>query len=465
MRKTMIALVLLFWPGAAFAQRSPSGAGKIPSLPTPPAVDDPMLAPVPPPKRVLSSWREAVDDLRARSTDLKIALDRILQAEAQTRTALAQYLPTIGATGTYTRQLLTRTGSALAPTQVSGGYVTSHTAPIPNLLIGTVQAQQTIINLSALDQISINELNEDANKLSAYDTRRTLLLGLANQIVSVVTAERSAEVNRVGLKKALELVELVKPKLDLGAATALDVVLAEQNAEHARDTLVTGDESLREAREALGLALGSPQETGVVQDINVDGLAQEASVSCRPVDSIDERPDVAAARTNLEVAKRNLRNVWYTFVPTVTAQSTLTESSVIPIGYPNPTWNVEGVLSIPIWDGGARYGSLRSARAAEDIAAQGLEAIRRQAAIEVEQAQRQLVVAQMSDKVARTERDLAARSDQLTQLAYIAGQGTSLELVTASEAHREAELSLAVRDYGVIKARLLATLALVTCTQ
>ena len=54
-----------------------------------------MLAPVPPPKRVLSSWQEALTYLRARSTDLKIALDQVLQAEAQTRIALAQYLPSI----------------------------------------------------------------------------------------------------------------------------------------------------------------------------------------------------------------------------------------------------------------------------------------------------------------------------------------------------------------------------------
>ena len=47
-----------------------------------------------------------------------------------------------------------------------------------------------------------------------------------------------------------------------------------------------------------------------------------------------------------------------------------------------------------------RYGNLRNARAAEDIAAQNLESLRRQAVIQVEQAQRQLVVAEQSDKVA-----------------------------------------------------------------
>lgn len=130
---------------------------------------------------------------------------------------------------------------------------------------------------------------------------------------------------------------------------------------------------------------------------------------------------------------------------------------------PNPLWNIVLNLEVPIWDGGTRYGNLRNARAAEDIAAQQLEAQRRQAIIQVQQAQRGLVVAQDSDKVALEQRDLAAQNDSMTQTAYMAGQGTSLELVTASEAHRQAEINLALQDFNVVKARVLAVLALATC--
>ena len=135
----------------------------------------------------------------------------------------------------------------------------------------------------------------------------------------------------------------------------------------------------------------------------------------------------------------------------------------IGTGAPNPTWNIQGILQVPIWDGGTRYGNLRNARAAEDIAAQQLESLRRQAIIQVEQARRQLVVAEQSALVAKDQRDLAAQNDQMTQLAYQTGQGTSLELVTASEAHRQAELNLALAEFTVVKARLLAMLALATC--
>jgi outer membrane protein TolC len=441
------------------AAGSPAAAPVV--IPVAPEVNDPMLAPVPPPARVLTSWQEAIALLRGRSTDLKVSLDAVLQAEAKTRVALSQYLPTIVGQGIYTHNIITKPGLGLS-LNPGGSVVSSSRIPTPNIYGATVQLTQDIINVQEFDQISIDELGEDASRLSVDDEKRTLALSVANQIVAVVTAERDAEINRVGLRVAIEQAEISERKQALGAANGLDVVRARQNVANARATLVTGDETLREAREALGLALGVPEETGVSPTVDVGGLAQDAASSCRTVPTVDDRADVAAARTNLEVAKRTLDNVWYTFLPTVTAQSSLSAASLVGNG-PNPTWSIEGILQVPIWDGGARYGNLRNARAAQDIAAQQLEALRRQAIIQVEQARRQLIVAEESAHVASEQRDLAAQNDQMTQLAYQTGQGTSLELVTASEAHRQAELSFALAEFNVVKARLLAMLALATC--
>ncbi|MDP9149074.1 MAG: TolC family protein [Myxococcota bacterium] len=467
MRKALLPFVLpLLLPAPVLAQApgSPAPLGTDLALPSPPHVDDPMLTPVPAAPRQIASWQEAIAYVRARSTDLRVAVDQALQAEAQTRIALAAYLPTVKGESTFTHNILTTSvASGALVIQANGATSMSTRIPVPDALTGSIALQQALINAPVFDQISIDELSEDAANLSVEDQKRTLALSVANQIVSVVTAEREAEINRVGLRVALEQLAISTRKQALGAANGLDVVRAQQNAANARATLVRGDETLREARESLGLALGIPEETGVAPDVNIDGIAQSALGSCRVVPDVDQRSDVAAAHTRLEVAKRSLRNIYFQFLPTLTAASTLAANTTSSSGFPNPTWNVQAVLQVPIWDGGARYGQLRNARAAEDIAAQQLESLRRQALIQVQQAQRQLVVAELSDKVAREQRDLAATNDQMTQRAYMAGQGTSLELVTASEAHRSAELNLALQDFGVVKARILAVLALATC--
>jgi outer membrane protein TolC len=430
-----------------------------------------MLSPVPLPPRVLGSWEEAVGDLRSRSTSLKTAIDQVYQAQAQTRIALAQYLPSLGgcsggssvygcANAGYTHQVITH---SVTTSNVVTGTPNTGVVPVPNTFTGTATLSQDIINVQEWDQIWIDKLAEKATRQTVEDTKRTLELALATQVVTVVTAERTAELNRIGLRVALEQLELTRLKARDGAATGLDVVRAQQNAANARASLVTGDELLRQAREALGLALGFPEEIGVAPSVKVDNFAADALSYCRPVAVVDDRPDIAALRTNLLVAKRNLRNTWYSFLPTLNANASLAATSIPPEGYPNPTFSIGATLTVPIWDGGTRLGNVDYAKAAEDVALQALDAAKRQAIIQVEQAQRGIEVAQVSERVAREQRDLAAQNDQMTQTGWMHGQGTSVDLVTASEAHRLAELSLALAEFNVVKARLLADLALATC--
>jgi outer membrane protein, multidrug efflux system len=462
-------------PGAPPTSIAPptagTAAGAPAAVPPLPAVDDPMLAPVPPPAHVISSWAEALQLLSTRSTNLRTALDQVLQAEGQTMVALAQYLPSLGgcaggssappgcANASFAHQIITH-----STLQNVTGEPTSTIVPIPNTLVASMTLSQDLLNMQEYDQIGINKLMEDSSRLTVEDTRRTLALSLATQIVSVITAERSAEINRVGLRTALEQLDLTRRRANLGAAMLLDVVRADQNAENARVALVSGDEALRQARESLGLILGIPEETGVSHDVNVDGLTQAAMRDCRPVATVDERPDMLAAAENVDVAKRNLRNTWYSFIPVVTLQSTLSATSAVNAGYPNPTWSIGAALSVPIFDGGTRLGTIKSQRAAQDLAEQARIALERQDLIQVEQAQRGVVVAQDSYDVALRQRDLAAQNDTLTQALWSHGQGTSVDLVTASEAHRQAEQSLVIAEFGMVKARLAAVMALATCS-
>jgi outer membrane protein TolC len=473
MRPTLpVVLCALFLPALAFAQTSPvaqalpppgtdpAGASTAPvALPAPPTVDDPMLAPMPPAARSISTWEETLELIRARSTDLRIAYDEVSRAAGLTRSALAAILPTISLTGTYAYQ--------------NGNYSTPGTVCVPptcvlpaqNSIAGQAVANQAVVNLEAWHTIKTSRLNERAVELSFEDMKRTIALNVANSIIGVVTAERVAELNRVGTRNALERLQIAQKKRGLGAANTLDVVRAQQDVESARATLVTGDEALRQAREALGLALGMPEQVGVTRDLKMDGLVQSAIDSCKVAPSVEQRADVAAARGRLLVAKRNVDDVYYQFVPTLNASGTVAYSNLyagIP-GEATATWSILGILTVPLWDGGLRYGALRQMRALEDEALQNLESLRRQAIIQVEQARRDVGVADEARKVAAAARALAAETDRLTRVGYIEGQGTSLELVIAAAALREADITLALREFDLVKARVLSILALANC--
>ncbi|MDB4941886.1 MAG: Heavy metal efflux outer membrane protein CzcC family [Labilithrix sp.] len=447
-------------PNAPIAT-TPVGAGAVAPY-TPPTVNDPMLIAPAGPKREVASWVDAVALTRSRSTDLATALAEVTRAEAQTRVAFAAILPTINGSVSYPHQFITKETQVLGS---PGDPPRTVTSPQSDYFNAGLTLQQSVVNVQSWHSIKTSKENEKAEKLTAEDTSRQITLGVARSVVAVVAAERVAELNRIGLRTALERRELTSRKQVLGVGTGLDVVRADQDVSSARAAIVSGDESLRKSRESLGLALGFPEQVGVAKGISVDAVAQEAERTCPRLDQLDQRADIASGEKRLEIAGRNVDNVKLGFLPTIGAQSNFsTTTADLGNSAQRSSWSITAVLSVPIWDGGARYGALRSARALRDEAGFSLEAQRRNATIEIAQARRSVTVAESALDVARQTRELAARVDQLTQTAYRAGQGTSLELVTAAAALRSAEVSLALREFDVVSARLDALFALSHCT-
>lgn len=433
-------------------------------LPPPPEVSDPMLTPVPRARLEIGTWDEALKYIRARSTDLHIAIQEVARAEGQSRVALAGVLPSFNGTGTYTHNIITNTTAQFSGFTAAGVPTTRPVdTPYPNYFQGSIVGVQPFIALRAWNAIGTAGVAVDAAKLTVDETKRQIALGVANAIVAVVTSERIAELNRVGLRNALQRLDLTTRKQSLGGATGIDVVRARQDVEDARATLVAGDETLRQNRENLGLALGIPEQVGVPPTVDISGLERDARSICKPVDRIDERPDVATLLTRVRIARRNVDDVWFQFAPTVNLQSQVATTTVDTGAAPNTTWNVQAVLSVPIWDGGARYGNLRDTRAQELQAHERVEAQRRQAQIDIDRARRGVGVADDRRRVASAARDLAAENDRLTRVSYQEGRGTSLELVTTAQALREAEIQLALREFETVNARIVAVLALAKC--
>ena len=473
--------LFLFFGGRAYAQGSdaprsrpapeviptapPVPAAEVPVAPagTPLSVSDPMLVPVPMPAKSLHKWEEALALIKSRSTDLRIAEVEITRAEAQWRQALAGALPSLNATGSLTHQLITNTSSQVIGVGPTGPQFRDVQVPFPNAANASITLVQPLIATRPWYALGTAKQSEAVARLNVADVKRQITLRVANGMVAVVTQERIAELNRVGLKNALERLELTQRRATLGAATGLDVIRARQDVETARTSLVTGDESLRQSREALGLALGLPEAVAVAPDVHIDGLERAALATCKPSRNLDDRPDVASAGASIVLAGRTRGDAKRQFLPTVNFQSTVNTTSVDTGAAPATTWNIQGVLSVPIWDGGARYATLRTADVDIERATQRLEAVKRQATIEITQARRAVDVAGQSREVSEKARDLAKETDRLVRTAYQEGRGTSLELVAAATTLRQAEITLALREFDVVRARVAAVIALSVC--
>lgn len=429
--------------------------------PTLPEVTDPMLSPVPAAKHTVKSWQQALKLVRTRSTSLRQSLAQIEAAQARSRQALAGSLPRVVGSGQVQRHLLRGTG-----TSFTGGTLrTGIDIPDPATTWSAgVSVTQPLLALGAWHDHGTAKRSVRAAKLNAKETERIVLAGLAESIVNVVTAERVAEIRRVSLKSALSTLSLNRRRFRLGAASAVDVLRAEQEVNLLRAQIVASDEGVRKAREGLGLALGDSKEWGVTPSIKLDALARDARGSCKAEPSVESRPDVLAAKAQLDVAERGVSSAQLGLAPTIDAVSSLTyfepESQ---INGEHVTWTIGAVLTWVIYDGGRRGGSEDVSRADMKLAEARLDDTKRRARLEVNQAARSVEVARATLKVTAKTRDLARETSRLSTLEFVNGSGTSFELVDSARRLQEAEIDVAIKEFELVRAQISALLALSTC--
>jgi multidrug efflux system outer membrane protein len=459
-RRAVLAATL----AVTFGVAHPANAQHAQPSPTPPAaaavepspVTDSMLAPPPEAPRQIASWEEALSVIRAQSPDYISSYESVVRAEAQKRIALAAVLPVLTAQGTYIHQFLNET--IVIPTMPP---IPITTPPADVFGVGATLAW-SIVNPRGIYAQGTAARNIELARLSFEDRRRTIAVAIVSAMLSTLAASRVTELNRVGLRAALERLLLTQTRQQFGQGTALDVDRAAQDAEASRALIIASDEAVRESREALGAALGSPVALGAPGDMDLDRFEAAVARTCRMNEDIERRPDVRAARLKVEVAERGVTDAYLQIAPSLNLGSQVNYASQTVLA-PNTTWSVQGTIVVPLYDGGARYGAMRDARAAAEQARQALISTRTAAIVASAQAAREVGVLRASRDVAARRRDLAERIDHRTRDGYAHGLGTSLDLVTSAETLRDAEINLALLDFQVAQAQANAVLTNAEC--
>lgn len=422
-----------------------------------------MLKPLPPPKNVLRTWRAALDMIRSQNVQLRTQIARVEEARALSRQALSAALPTLTGSANVQHHLLRGQG-VVFDDDTGAASIRSIPDPATSWNAG-IGLRIPVFAPQAWYDRGTAERAVDLAKLNVKAVERLVVGAVADAIVATVTSERLAEISRVSLRSALSTLDLSRRRAALGASSMIDVLRTEQEVMLSRNQVVSADDAALRARDALGTALGSSEPWGVTPDIRLDELANDAKSTCRPEKDITTRSDVLAAEANVELARRDVKSMDWSFWPTVDAVSNLTywgSERSTPNGE-HLTWTIGGVLTWQIYDGGLRYGIRDQRQAVLRIAEDLSTDTKRQATLEVRQAFRSVQVAESSLAVSAKSRDIAAENARLSRVAFMNGSGTSFDLVDTARSLREAELDLAIREFELLRARIAALLALATC--
>ncbi len=426
-----------------------------------PEVHDPLLTPPPEAPRHIASWDDALALIKAQSPDYITAAQSVVRAEAQKRITLAAVLPVLDAQASFTHQFYTTAFSILTP-PVGQPAAVAFVSPPSNLRTFTGNFSWAVVDPRGIYRVGTESENIKVAKLSFSDQRREIALSVVHSMLATLAAERVAEVNRVGLRSSLERLALTQARLQYGQGTALDVDRGLRDAESARRLIISGDDALLQAREALGAALGSPLAISPPGGLDLDQFEAAVTRTCHLNDEIDRRPDVAAARGQVDVAERRVHEAELLFSPTLSFSSQFADNNVAVLG-PTKTWDVQALVNVPLYDGGARYGALRDARAAAEQARQNLIATRLNAIVGSAQAQRLVGVREAARDVSKRQVELAQKIDARTRNGYANGFGNSLDLVTSAQDLRQSEIDLALLDYQVAESRADAVLTNAEC--
>ena len=388
------------------------------------------------------SLEEAVKRAIRRSPTAEIAQDEIARAEGILREVRAPSLPTLFGNAVYTRLDSDRTTTRDGKPQIV----------VPkDLLNANLALSVPLIAPQRWSQWSHASENVEISRAAAEEVRRNIGVATARAWLAVVAQHRLAGVNQQSVANAREHLEYAKARLEAGSGNRLDVVRGGQEAATAAAGVANALTGLSRAMEALGVL--------VANDLPVDTTEQVTlPAPPSPQDAVHEaeqqRVDVRASRSRLAAAEHVVRDDYADYLPLLTANFQPFVSTSPTLTTPSTGWQASLVLSVPFYDGGARYGQQRERAALAAEARVQLDGLLRQARSEVRTAFESVRRSDEALQAAQEASRLARDALEMTQLAYREGATNDLEVVDAERRARDADTAALVSEDAARQARI-----------
>jgi outer membrane protein TolC len=394
------------------------------------------------PARADNPTRVTLDQAVSRALDgnptVTIALAEIDRADALLRQARAAWFPTLVGNASYTRLDGDRRTNGLV-TQNQNQFGANLQLTVP--LIAPVAHANSA---HAADNRHIAEVN-------AVDVRRQLAVATARAYLAVVAQHRVITANENARHTAQAHYDYAHTRFAGGIGRSIDEVRAEQELRTNEVNVEGAYAALVHAKEALGVLInaGGPVET--VDDV---ALGQPRSLEAALDDARTQRSDVKALEARLAAGEHLVKDDWVYYAPILSAVGEPFYQSGITPFYPHLGWQASLILSLPLYDGGARTGIARERDALVVESRANLDLALRQAQADVRAAFDAMVHADKALIAARAAADLARRALELANVAYRAGATSNIEVIDASRESRAADTAAAQAEDLARQARL-----------
>lgn len=392
------------------------------------------------------SFSEAMRRAFARNPDALIAIEEITRARAIVEEVRAASLPTLSAAATFThldspRFSLTTAGAVILPQTQFNGSGTAALTLDPRNWVRWSQARE----------------NEKATRLNAADVRRRLAVAVGQTYLSVLAQRQIAQADLLAVQNATAHVEYTRARLDAGNGTLLDFERATALYNSDRALLDRAQFLLTQLQEQLGILLGENGPVDATPDVQLPDAPVDTKVALDDAQRL--RSDLQLSQELLTAATKVRRQSWADFMPFMSATFEGFYQTPPTQTVPTKGWQLLATLTLPIYDGGLRYGLLKERRALEHEAHIRLDSVLRLVSSNVRTALVELARARTALGSAREAARLNTDVVRLTTISYRAGLSTNIEVIDAQLASLNADINAALAANNERQAQLDLLLA------
>jgi outer membrane protein, multidrug efflux system len=294
--------------------------------------------------QLIGQAQQANDDLRA-------AIARVHQADAQRRIAGAPLLPALDLDATATR--------ARAPVPLEG-YVTGNN--FNPLLSASYELDFWGKNRAAYAAASATA---QASRFDRTTVELGVMAGVASSYFQALELRDRLAIANANFENAAKILKGLKLEQTAGLVTALDVAQQETVVATVNATIPPLRQQLRQTLDALAILVGSTPEGVDVSHGTLDDVAQPLVRPGLPSELLARRPDVAEAEAQLIAANADIAQARAAFFPSISLTGTGGYESAALAGLLTPAnrvWSVSAGLTQPIFHGGALLGQYQLAK-------------------------------------------------------------------------------------------------------
>jgi outer membrane protein TolC len=383
--------------------------------------------------------KEAINEALRREIRIAIAAAQLQRAESLVTRARSGWLPTVVGHASYVRLDDAR--------RLNNNVLQARDQLHADLTVNVplVALKPWLETARAGDAVDVARLDQE-------QVRRRVALATAQAYLTVIAQHRSLDVQGRALENAEAHRNYAHTRFEGGIGNQIDDVRASQEVETSRGALVRTRAALYSAQEALGVLVG--------RDSPLDAADEEVTLAAPPTleRALAELPQLRAdLRANAEravVSERTADNNWAEYMPLLAAQGMPFFHDPATPTQPQTGWQVQLLLTVPFYDGGARGVLIDQRRV-------NLEQDRAQLAASLRQARSEVRVAlssvkQADESLAASQRasELAGQALQMANIAYEAGASTNLEVIDAERRARDAATTVVVAEDAARQARL-----------